>query len=148
MTSTPVVTEVTFNAPAGTVWQAITDKDKLNQWYFKVEDFKPEVGFEFKYYGGEEGGKRYPISCKILAVEPGRKLVHTWSYDEFPHETIVTFELFPEGNRTRLRLTHEGLDTMPAHYPDIISAKSHGEGWSFIIATQLKQFIEKQSPKA
>lgn len=154
MSASPVVIEVTLNAPSDRVWQAITDKDKMKQWYFEVPEFKPEVGFEFKYYGGEEGGKKYPTSCKILAVVPGRKLVHTWSFDEYPHETIVTFELFPEGDRTKLRLTHEGLDTMPAQYPDTVSAKNHQEGWTYIIGTSLKQFVENgskiamsQSPK-
>lgn len=144
MNPSPVIKEVILNAPAQAVWQAITDKDKMNQWYFKVAEFKPVVGFEFKYYGGEEGGKRYPISCKILAVEPGRKLVHSWSYDDYPHETIVTFELFPQGNQTKLRLTHEGLDKMPSQYPVEVSAKNHQEGWNHIIGMQLKQFVETE----
>jgi uncharacterized protein YndB with AHSA1/START domain len=143
MNPSPVIIETILNAPAEAVWQAITDKNKMEKWYFKVPEFKPEVGFEFKYYGGEEGGRRYPTSCKILAVEPGRKLVHTWSYDDYPHQTIVTFELFPEGAKTKLRLTHEGLETMPPEYPGV-SAQDHREGWTHIIGTSLKQFVEKQ----
>jgi uncharacterized protein YndB with AHSA1/START domain len=49
MGSTPVIIEVTLNAPAERVWQAITEKDKMKQWYFEVPEFKPEVGFKFKY---------------------------------------------------------------------------------------------------
>jgi uncharacterized protein YndB with AHSA1/START domain len=143
MTSTPVLVETRLNFPAEAIWSALTDKDKMKQWYFEVPEFKLEVGFEFKYIG-EDAGKKYPTSCRILAVEPGRKLVHTWSFDEFPHETIVTFELFPQGQQTLLRLTHEGLDKMPAQYPSSISAQSHREGWTQILGTLLKEFLEKQ----
>lgn len=55
---------------------------------------------------------------------------------------IVIFELFPEGQSTRLKLTHEGLETFPADLPDF-SRESFAEGWTFIIGTALKEFVEK-----
>lgn len=142
MVTSPVMTEVLLNAPAEKVWQAITEADKMNQWYFKVPEFRAQPGFTFKYFGGEPGGRQYPISCKLVEVVPGRKLVHTWSYDDYPHETTVSFDLFPEGSQTRLRLTHTGLDSMPAQYPETVSAHNHQQGWDHIIGTQLKQFVE------
>lgn len=142
MANTPVVTEVLLEAPAQEVWEAITVAEKMNQWYFKIPEFRAEPGYAFKYYGGEPGGKQYPISCKVLEVVPGRKLAHTWSYDEFPHETVVTFELFPEGEHTRLRLTHTGLDSMPASYPEKVNAANHQQGWDHIIGKSLKGFVE------
>jgi uncharacterized protein YndB with AHSA1/START domain len=54
MTNEPVIIERTFNAPAETVWKAITNKDQMRQWYFDVSDFKPETGFEFRFEGGNE----------------------------------------------------------------------------------------------
>ena len=50
-----VVVEELIDAPVEKVWQAITDKDKMKKWYFDLEEFKPEVGFEFQFYG--EGHK-------------------------------------------------------------------------------------------
>jgi len=49
-------------------------------------------------------------------------------------------ELFPESNMTRLRLTHEGLETFPktAAY----ARKNFEAGWSAIIGTELKNFVE------
>jgi len=52
----------------------------------------------------------------------------------------VTFELFPEGDKTRLKLTHTGLDSFPddAHF-----ARSRFEGgWATIIGNNLNKFLD------
>jgi len=54
----------------------------------------------------------------------------------------VTFELFPEGSKTRVRLTHEGLETFPATNPDF-DEKNFAEGWKHIIGTSLPGYVEK-----
>ncbi len=42
MSNKPLVFERTLNAPVNAVWEAITDKDKMKQWYFDLAAFKPE----------------------------------------------------------------------------------------------------------
>jgi uncharacterized protein YndB with AHSA1/START domain len=54
MKAAPVIQEVVINASAAVVWKAITDKNEMKHWYFDLEEFKPEVGFEFQFYGGRE----------------------------------------------------------------------------------------------
>jgi uncharacterized protein YndB with AHSA1/START domain len=49
------------------------------------------------------------IFGKLKKSPPGKKIFYTWKYDYDPGVSLVTFELFPEGNRTRLELTHEGI---------------------------------------
>jgi len=51
MTHEPLIIERSYNASVEKVWQAITDKEQMKQWYFDVSDFKPEVGFEFTFNG-------------------------------------------------------------------------------------------------
>lgn len=34
-----------FEANKSTVWKAITEKEWMKQWYFDLQEFKPEVGF-------------------------------------------------------------------------------------------------------
>jgi len=58
MKTEPVLIERTLNASVDSVWQALTDNQKMKQWYFDIEEFEPEVGFEFKFYGGNEEKKR------------------------------------------------------------------------------------------
>jgi len=138
--SHPLITESTYNAPVDIVWQAITDREQMKQWYFDIESFKPEVGFEFTFKGENEG-RVYIHLCKITEVIPGRKLKHSWRYQDYEGISYVTFELFPEENKTRIKLTHEGLESFPT-LPDF-ARNNFKEGWTMIIGTLLKDFVEK-----
>ena len=141
MKSEPVVIERTFHAPVATVWKAITDKDQMKQWYFDLPEFKPEVGFEFQFIGGKDE-KKYLHLCKITEVIPGKKLTYSWRYDGYEGNSFATFELFTEGNKTRLKLTHADLETFPKSNPDL-AKENFAEGWTSIIGTSLKNFVEK-----
>ncbi len=110
----PFVIERTYNAPVEKIWKAITDKDQMKEWYFDLSAFKPEVGFEFQFTGGNED-KTFLHLCKITDVVIEKKLRYSWRYEGYEGISFVTFELFPDGNKTKLRLTHEGLETFPAY---------------------------------
>ena len=142
MKNEPFVIERTFNAPINKVWRAITNKEEMKQWYFDLAEFKPVVGFEFSFTGENEG-RRYLHLCKIIEVIEGEKLSHTWRYEGYEGNSILTFELFAEGDKTRLRLTHEGLETFPDK-PDFAKA-NFVMGWTSIIGTSLKNYFEKDA---
>src|SRR5690242_12554165 len=108
----PFVIERLVNAPIEKVWKAITDKEQMKKWYFDISEFKPEVGFEFTFEGGAED-RIYVHLCKIIEVIPDKKLKHSWRYKGYEGESFVTWELFSEGNATKVKLTHEGLETFP-----------------------------------
>jgi len=141
MSNEPFVIERTFDAPADKVWQAITDKNQMKQWYFDLAEFNPEVGFEFRFWGGTKN-RQFLHICVITEVIPGKKLKHSWRYDGYEGESLVTFELFDEGDKTRLRLTHEGLETFPAD-PDF-AKENFVAGWTHIIGTSLAEYLAKQ----
>lgn len=141
MSNTPFTIERIYNAPVEKVWKAITDKDEMKKWYFDLGDFKPEVGFEFTFYGTGSDGEKYLHLCKITHAIPMEKLRYSWSYQNYPGMSYVTFELFPEeGNRTRLKLTHEGLETFPTLKD--FARESFAAGWTEIIGKHLKNFVE------
>ena len=140
-TTTPFVIERTYNAPVEKVWEAITDKEQMNQWYFDMPAFKPEVGAEFSFTGGTEEHS-YLHLCKITEVIPYKKLAYSWRYDGYEGNSIVTFELFDEDGKTRVKLTHEGLETFPADNPDFAEG-NFAQGWNYIIGTSLPSFVEK-----
>jgi uncharacterized protein YndB with AHSA1/START domain len=140
----PLVIERTFNAPAARVWRALTNKDEMKRWYFDLKEFKAEVGFEFQFTVEHEGFK-YAHHCKIKEVIPGKKLVHSWRYDGYEGDSQVTFELFAEGNQTRLKLTHEGLESFPKI--PAFARTNFMEGWTQIVGSSLKEFVEtKETP--
>jgi uncharacterized protein YndB with AHSA1/START domain len=136
----PFIIERLVNAPVEKVWKAITDKEQMKQWYFDIPEFKPEVGFEFRFDGGADD-RIYTHLCKIIEVVPNRKLKHSWRYKDYEGESFVTWELFPEGNGTRIKLTHEGLETFP---PLADFAKENFvAGWTEIVGKNIKEFVEK-----
>jgi len=139
MIQQPFVIERTFNAPVEKVWKAITDKDQMKQWYFDLAAFEPEVGFEFQFEGGTEE-KKYLHLCKVTEVIPGKKLTYSWRYEGFEGNSFVTFELFPQGDQTKLKLTHAGLETFPANEP-AFAKESFAAGWDYIIGTSLSKFF-------
>jgi uncharacterized protein YndB with AHSA1/START domain len=141
MNATPYTIERTFNAPVGKIWKAITDKDEMKEWYFTLEAFKPEPGFEFRFEGGDDKNTYLHI-CRILEVIPDKKLSHTWQYEGQPEETVVTWELSEEGADTRVKLTHEGLEKI-AHHGPAFAANNFAEGWNAIVGSSLKTHLEK-----
>lgn len=140
MSAQPFVIDRIYNAPADQVWQAITDNSKMKEWYFDIPDFKPVVGFEFTFTGGSED-KTYVHLCRVTEVGEGRKLSHTWKYEGYEGESEVTWELFPQGDKTKVVLTHTGLETFP---PLKDFAKENFEaGWTDIVGRMLKEYVEK-----
>lgn len=142
--SQPLIIEKTYNASVGRIWKALTDKDQMKQWYFDIAEFKPEVGFKFQFIGVSKDGKtEYLHLCEIKEVIPEKKLSYSWRYDGLEGDSLVTFELFPEGEyKTRLKFTHSGLETFPADHVDI-KRGNFIEGWTMITGTLLPDFVEK-----
>jgi uncharacterized protein YndB with AHSA1/START domain len=142
MKNEPVIIERLLVAPSERVWKAITDKTEMKKWYFDIAQFEPRVGFEFTFEGRSDD-KTYIHLCKITEVIPGKKLSHTWRYAGYPGLSNLTYKLFPEGDKTRLRLTHKGLETFPQDNPDF-ARESFAGGWNHIIGTALPEFLAKE----
>jgi uncharacterized protein YndB with AHSA1/START domain len=140
MKDQPIVIDRTLNAPAERVWKAITDKGQMKLWYFDIAEFKPEAGSEFRFMAGSEK-KKYLHICKITELVVGKKLTYSWRYDGYEGMSYVTFELVGEGNQTRVRLTHKGIETFPQNDRDFARA-SFVEGWTHIVGTSLKGYVE------
>jgi uncharacterized protein YndB with AHSA1/START domain len=140
----PVVCERTFNAPIATVWKAITNVDDMKRWYFELAEFKPEVGFTFEFEAGTPE-KNYLHRCQVVEVVPGKKLSYSWAYPGNEGLSYVTFELFDENGKTKLKLTHEGVETFPSKENPDFAKSSFAQGWNEIINTMLKNFLEPAS---
>jgi uncharacterized protein YndB with AHSA1/START domain len=135
-----IVIERTFNARVARVWKALTDVDQMRRWYFDLKEFKPEVGFEFAFVVEHEGN-RYDHRCRVTEVIPEKKIAYAWRYEGQEGDSLVTFELFADGDKTRLKLTHEGIETFPK--TPAYARKNFEAGWTEIIGSSLKQFVEK-----
>ena len=137
-----LVLERTYHAPVARVWKALTDVDQMREWYFDLKEFKPQVGFEFGFVVEHEGNT-YDHRCQVTEVIPQKKIAYTWRYQGHEGNSLVTIELSPDGDKTRLKLTHEGLETFPK--TPAFARGNFEKGWTAIIGTELKQFVERST---
>ena len=113
----------------------------MKQWYFDIPGFRPETDFEFDFVAGPEERKHYHHLCKVTEAVPYKKLAYTWRYDGFEGNSMVRFELWAEGQSTKLKLINEGLETFPQDEADF-SQESFAQGWTSLICTALKEYVE------
>jgi uncharacterized protein YndB with AHSA1/START domain len=135
----PYVLIRVYDAHLERVWQALTDQDAMKTWYFpQLRRFEPLAGFEMEF---EDDGSTFKKHWQVTQVLPGRKLAHTWIYMGYPGVSEVIFELFLEGDKTRLKLTHSGLSSFPndPHF----ARHRFEEGWKSIIGIKLKHYLEQ-----
>jgi len=118
----------TFAAPPDRVWRALTDPAALTAWFWP-QRFAPtaqvdlRVGGRFRIDGPAVG---MAVGGEYVTVEPPHKLVFTWAWDGESDETLVTVELAPTADGTRLLLRHERFADGPEGTE---AAKSHAQGW-------------------
>ena len=138
----PLVVERAFDAPVEQVWLAITTPAAMQEWYFEIPEFQPTPGREFQFMVEHEGFK-YFHQCRVEEVIPAQKLAYTWRYEGYEGDSLVTFELSAEGTKTRLKLTHTGLETFPQLPP--FARKNFGRGWGMLIGISLPEFLAGQA---
>jgi uncharacterized protein YndB with AHSA1/START domain len=90
--------------PPPVVWQAITERGQLKAWFpcdVIVEGGRWEVGAAITFPFPPEA-MDLTLTGTVLAVDEPKLLSYTWGEDE-----ILRFELYPEGDGTRLVLTDQ-----------------------------------------
>jgi len=131
---------ITINAPASTVWQALTDPQLIKQYLFGTNvttDWK--VGSPITYRGVWEG-KAYEDKGKILEIKAEKLLVSTyWSgmsgIPDLPENyQTVRYELSPEGSGTRLTIIQDNNDTQE-------SADHSAQNWKMVL-DGMKKLLE------
>ena len=129
----------TIAAPREKVYQAWTDREKLERWMCRDQ---PTHEVKYRALDVRPGG-RYQIEVKAPGgdvhlgegeyreVKPPEKLVFTWGWRKLagkpedlnaPEYTLVTVEFFERGKSTEVVLTHEYL-------PNERSRQEHEAGW-------------------
>ena len=136
--------EKTYNAPMALVWQAITNRAMMKEWYFNfAEDFKLETGAEFEWTAGDHNNRQWLHRGKMLEIIPAEKLVHIWEYPGYTGISTLSWNLLKiDDATTKVTLIHEF--TIPF---DITVAELRKEnfemGWNQIINISLEEYLNK-----
>ena len=116
-------------APVEAVYAAWTDAARIGEWMsptgHAVAEVDLRLGGAFRIVMVGDG-RRIEHSGEYLELDPPRRLRFTWRSPYAGAEpSVVTVVLEPEGDGTRLLLTHEGL---PAE-----AVASHAGGWGAMV---------------
>jgi len=147
MMSQSIIIERLLDAPIDEVWDALTQNAQMKNWYFNLPDFQAEVGFEFSFTAGAKDQKQFVHLCQVTEVMLRKKLAYSWRYEGYPGNTVVSFELFEDGRKTRLVLTHLGVESLADGGPDF-AKENFVEGWTQILDKSLKKYVEEKSGRA
>jgi uncharacterized protein YndB with AHSA1/START domain len=125
-----VIVEREIAFPPEKIWRALTQPHLIEEWLMK-NDFKPVMDHRFNFRA--DWGA---VDCKVLAVEPNKKLSYTWA--AYGLESVVTWTLTPTGTGTHLRMEQLGFQ------PDQKQAY-HGAraGWQQFFAALEKVLARK-----
>ena len=103
------VYEIFIRTSADRLWQALTDPNDTEKYYFgtRVANIT-NAGADYAYTGSDGNPM---LTGKVIESDPPRKLVTTFipGWVQPPRESTVTFEITPEGDVCKLTLRHERL---------------------------------------
>jgi uncharacterized protein YndB with AHSA1/START domain len=122
-----------IKAPRDRVYAAWTDPAQLKQWFgpekVQTDELVADIRAGGKYQWDVTTPEGEKMTCRgeYRELQPGRKIVFTWRWDDDEdwenHTSIVTIELSDHADGTEIRLTHEQL-------PNEDSCKGHTRGWN------------------
>jgi uncharacterized protein YndB with AHSA1/START domain len=99
--------QVDLRHPPEKVWRALTTPELLKEWLLPVIGFTLQPGAEFTYKTQAYPGWDGTVACRMVEIEPHRKLSYTWAVPFL--DTVVTFELTPTESGTRLSIVQSGF---------------------------------------
>ena len=82
--------EVVYPHSLESVWDALTDRDRIRDWLME-NDFKPIVGYRFRFHTKPGPGFDGIVNCEVLKVDRPHVLSYTWVGGGI--DTVVTFTL-------------------------------------------------------
>lgn len=137
-----------LDAPVTTVWRYLTEAALREQWFAGGGDIAGEgpltLAFDHDRLSTEDvphppeyaGGKGATNREEVVRFEPMSVLAFTFGEGR---NGIATFALFPEGEQTRLVLTHSGIQSPTG-------AVGFGSGWNSHLAVLQEKLVGRDVP--
>ena len=136
-TLAPIVQEISIDAPPERIYAALTQPEELTKWWGSDDSYHctemvadVRTGGAWRTRGVGRDGKPFLVEGVYRVVEPPHALEFTWRHDwgdgSIDRETVVRYDLIPQGSSTLLRVTHSGWEDIP-------SRDDHNQGWQTVL---------------
>lgn len=121
-----------YAAAPSKVFEAWTRPEVMHRWLAPVAEMSTDAVVDLRVGGRYRISMTAPDGTRNVAVggyeliEPGKKLVFTWSWEGNPaqaEDTLVTVEFAAAGTGTEMTLTHE-------RFTGAEQRDKHTQGWS------------------
>ncbi|MCI0571564.1 MAG: SRPBCC domain-containing protein [Myxococcaceae bacterium] len=133
----PIAHELHIQGTPDEVFHAVSTTEGLNGWWAKDGRAAAQVGglAELRF---DKGGRVVPMTFRIDALEPGRRVAWTCTQNGNPEwiGTTLTWELeAASGGNTTLRFVHAGFQKGASSY------NMTADGWKHFMSS-IKAFVE------
>jgi uncharacterized protein YndB with AHSA1/START domain len=121
---------------AKVVFRALTEPEKLVEWFQDEADLDVRVGGQIRLVTLKEKHpewnleRNYYMEGTIMEFVPNKRLSYSWKFKDTPNfpETLVTWELEQiNPNKTLVKLSHVGFS---GKEKGNFSVESHNQGWT------------------
>jgi uncharacterized protein YndB with AHSA1/START domain len=119
----PIVLSIETPADAETAWDALTDPDRVTEWFTDVSPLGGP-GDPYRIDFGDSA-----VEGTIVDVQEGRRFAYTWRWEaaDDDEQTLVAWTIEPVGDDgTRISLEHTGW---PATTRDDTTRDDHAGYW-------------------
>jgi uncharacterized protein YndB with AHSA1/START domain len=153
---TPLIVknEISINAAASKVWDALTNPEQTKKYMFGCEAISDwKVGSPLLWKGAWEGKEMVFVKGHILAIQPNRLLKYTVidpnaAYPDTPENHLnVTYELSEQGGHTTLTVSNDGFENAADGEKRYQHTYNNGEGWNPLLV-QIKAVAESAQPRS
>lgn len=119
--------EYMIKSPSEKVWEALVNRDVIDEWGGGPAVMDDKTGTEFKLWGGDVWGKN-------TEVHPLQRLIQDWYGGQWDQPSRVTFDLQPDKNGTKVVLIQTNI-------PDV-EFRAIREGWDLYYFGPMKEYLE------
>ena len=140
---------ITINAPASKVWDALVNPELTKKYMFGCEAISDwSVGSPLIWKGLYEGKEMIFVKGKVVDIKPEKFLAYTVidpnsTIEDIPENYLtITYELSRENGKTLFKVSQGDYSKVADGDKRYKDSSNNGEGWNPILA-EIKKLVEE-----
>ncbi|GAA2401929.1 SRPBCC domain-containing protein [Streptomyces coeruleofuscus] len=130
--------EIHVDAPPEVVFEVVSRPEHMREWWPDDARFKPVAGAPGELFWRDEGtGETMTVALTVVEVDPPSRFSFRWCYTDAARggdSLLVTFDLVPTEQGTRVRMTETGFREMGWEIAVLEEQyRDHVSGWDHYI---------------